>query len=75
MLDSTQKTQLLLSVTDAAACLGIGRTLFLQLDREGKIPMGRKLGNRKLWSYKELDAWVLAGMPLRKNWMEINKAS
>jgi len=37
--------------------------------------MGHKLGNRKLWNRTELQAWADAGMPKRKKWMEINKAS
>ena len=75
MTNANNIPPILLSSTDAAQALGIGRTLFLQLDREGKIPMSHKLGTRKLWSHKELGAWVDAGMPTRKNWMELYKAS
>ena len=75
MLNATNIAPILLSAEDAARALGIGRTLFLQLDREGKIPMGHNLGKRKLWSRKELEAWADAGMPTRQNWLEISRAS
>ena len=62
-------TPLLLGADDAAKCLGIGRSLFLQLDDTGKIPQAIRLGEkRKLWNYNELRAWVDAKCPHRDRW-------
>ena len=60
---------LLLGADDAAAVLGIGRSLFLKLDDTGKTPPAIQLGEkRKLWRYEELQAWVRAGCPHRDRW-------
>jgi len=59
---------LLLSDTQAARVLGIGRTLFLQLDSSGRIPQAVRLGKRKLWRTRELESWVDMGMPNRDQW-------
>ena len=62
-------TPLLLSAGDAPRVLGIGKTLFLQLDDTGTVPQAIKLGNkRKLWRYDELRAWIIAGCPQRDRW-------
>ena len=60
---------LMLGVDNAAAVLGIGRSLFLRLDDTGKVPKAVQLGDkRKLWRYEELQAWVRAGCPHRDRW-------
>lgn len=57
---------------EAAAMLGIGRTLFLQGDRTGEIgPVALRIGGRRLWSVEELAEWVRHSMPPRSRWAEI----
>lgn len=65
---------LLVDAKTAAMMLSIGRSHFLSLLSAGKIgPMPRKLGRRSLFSVKELDRWVDAGMPVRQKWVEQKK--
>jgi predicted DNA-binding transcriptional regulator AlpA len=65
---------LLLGADDAAKCLGIGRSLFLELDGQGRVPQAIKLGDkRKLWRLAELTAWTNAGCPHRDRWKFNNK--
>lgn len=79
MSDKSPENKLILSIPpmavngkDAARLLGIGRTLFLQMDNSGRLgPMGLKLGKRRLWSVEELRAWVNAGCPIRERWQQI----
>ena len=59
---------LLLSAEDSAELLGIGRTLFYSMHSSGRLgPIPIKLGRRVLWNRKELEAWVRAKCPARKN--------
>ena len=60
---------LLVGAGDAARLLGIGRTLFLQMDNSGRLgPMGLNFGKRRLWSIEELRMWVQVGTPIRERW-------
>ena len=69
-LGETPKTPqpLLIDSRQAAALCGIGRTLWLDLDQQGRVPQGFKLGRRKLWRVDEIKSWVAAGMPNREKW-------
>lgn len=61
---------LLVSSVQAAGMLGVGRSHFYGMVSSGQIgPMAHKLGKRSLYSVKELDRWVDAGMPTREIWM------
>jgi len=61
---------LLLGADDAAALLGIGRTLFYSLHSSGKLgPQPLSLGRRTLWRRRELEDWVAAGCPIRERWL------
>ena len=53
----------LVSAEVAAQLLGISVKYFWQLDRSGKIPLPVRGfgGRRKLWSIRELDAWIAKG--------------
>jgi len=81
MSSESQNTRLILSSSsllvdakDASRLLGIGRTLFLQLDNSGRLgPMGLKLGKRRLWVVEELRAWVDAGCPIRERWQKMKE--
>jgi predicted DNA-binding transcriptional regulator AlpA len=37
-------------------------------DARELIPAGFRLGNRRRWSRAEIDAWIAAGAPPRKEW-------
>ena len=65
---------LLVGVDDVALLLGIGRTLFLQLEESGRIgPLPVKFGRRKLYSVNEFRQWVKGGCSNRETW-ETQKA-
>ena len=67
---------ILLDARSAAAALGVGRTLFYQLDACGRIgPRPVKLGKRSLWARAELEDWVAAGCPPREEWLRQKRAS
>jgi len=59
---------LLLSATDAASLIGIGRSLFWSMHSAGKVPLPVGLGKRRLWRRSELERWVDAGCPARSQW-------
>lgn len=64
--------QLAVGAEKAAAMIGVGRTLFLAMDRAGELgPQSRRFGARRLWATEELRAWVRAGMPPRGRWTQI----
>lgn len=59
---------MLLSAVEAAASIGISRSLFYELHAEGKVPAPIRLGKRVLWRKDELRAWVDSGCPNRGDW-------
>ncbi len=65
---------LLLGAKEVSQMLGIGRTLFYELNQSGRLgPMPHKLGRRRLWNKQELEQWVSAGMPSRGKWQTIKE--
>lgn len=57
------------TATQAARLLGMSRSTFYSLDRDGLIPAGvqfASLGRR--WRVDELRAWEAAGFPDRDSW-------
>ena len=65
--------KLLLSVTEAAAMLGIGRTSLYALHSSGRLPLPVRLGRRILWNFEELRSWVKAGCPARQQWENLKE--
>jgi predicted DNA-binding transcriptional regulator AlpA len=66
---------LLLSAEDAAALLGIGRSLFYGLHSSGRLgPLPVHLGKRSLWRRDELIQWVSSDCPPRQRWQEFKGA-
>lgn len=47
-----------LSVAEACYWLGIARSKLYELIKEGKAPLGFKIGKRRLFSMSELEAWT-----------------
>jgi excisionase family DNA binding protein len=67
--ESKIDTPLTVGVGDAARLLGISRSTFWRWDTDGLLgPIGTKIGGKRLWSTAELEAWVAAGMPRRREW-------
>jgi len=60
---------------EAAALCGVGRSLWCELDRAGRIPLPLKLGARCVWSVAELRRWMDAGCPDRERWGVFNKTA
>jgi predicted DNA-binding transcriptional regulator AlpA len=74
MADTMQREPLLLSASDAAALLSIGRAHFYAMHSSGRLgPMPIALGRRKLWSVEELREWVQAGCVPREKWQKREK--
>lgn len=59
---------LAVGVSDLAHLLGVSKSFIYVLDSQGRIPAGFRLGGRRLWTTKEIDAWVSAGAPPREQW-------
>jgi predicted DNA-binding transcriptional regulator AlpA len=58
-----------LGPSDAAALIGLGRSVFYAWDRRGLVPAPVvRRGRVVRWSRAELEAWVAAGMPPRLQW-------
>ncbi|MBA7677129.1 hypothetical protein ES703_85377 [subsurface metagenome] len=71
-VDGKQVYSLLLSASDAAALLGIGSSHFWGLHSSGRLgPLPIKLGRRTLWSRRDLEKWIDAGCPSRKQWQDM----
>ncbi len=69
-----QLEPLLVSASDAAKMIGVGKSLFYQLVSDGRLgPEPVELG-KKLYSLSELQSWVDAKCPARSEWIEIQKA-
>lgn len=70
MSDAATIAPELLTPTQAAALLGLGRTTFDQLQAEGRIgPRPVRLSPRLIrWRRAELVAWLDAGLPSRGDW-------
>ncbi len=59
---------LLVSSREVAKLLKISeRTLWAQWN-SGKMPRPIRIGQRVLWGYEELRAWVAAGCPVQEDW-------
>ena len=74
MAEIANSEKLLLSADDCAAVLGISRSTWYAMYQSGKTPLGLKLNRCHRWSADELRAWVAAGCPPRKRWLQIGTA-
>lgn len=69
-----QQEKLLISAAEAATMIGVGRTLFYELNTSGRLgPMPVRLGRRTLWRKAELAEWVESGCPVREKWITQNE--
>lgn len=71
MLSDTQAHPgLLLNGGDAARLLGLSRSKFYRADSAGHLgPQGVRIGTKRLWRTRELEAWVARGCPPRTRWV------
>ena len=60
---------LLVSASNAAAMVGVSRSLFYQMLNSGRLPVrGIRFGRKRLYRVQELKNWVDAGCPPRSHW-------
>ncbi len=69
MSDAAPITPELLSLDQVAALLGVGPTLIKSMHADGRLgPQPVRLGRRRLWRRRELEAWIASGLPPRVKW-------
>lgn len=69
------KEQLLCTMSQAAALLGISRSKLYQMLSAGQVgPAAILLGGKRMFSPDELRRWVQAGCVNRERWQEIKDA-
>lgn len=54
--------------SEAAAQLGLSRSHFREMTRDGRAPRAVKLGRASHWRLDELAVWLAAGGPPRLRW-------
>ena len=65
-----QLEPLAVDARDAAALLGLSRSMFYKMMETGRIgPRGCRFGRALRFSVAELRAWAKAGMPPRQEWL------
>ena len=68
-----QLEPLAVDAREAAALLGLSRSMFYKMMEAGRIgPRGHRFGKAVRFSVAELRAWAAAGMPPRHEWMMLN---
>ena len=68
---TAELSPLLVDASAASRLLGVGRTTFLSLVSQGRVPPSVRLGRRRLWPLdgpQGLRAWVAAGCPPFEQW-------
>lgn len=57
----------------AARLCGVSRAHWMKLVGTGRAPQGLRLGRRRVWSVRELRAWLDAGAPSVERWTAMRK--
>jgi excisionase family DNA binding protein len=71
-----QLEPLAVDAREAAALLGLSRSMFYKMMEAGRIgPQGRRFGKAVRFSVAELRAWAAAGMPPRHVWQSRKPSS
>ena len=68
-------SQLLLSAADAAALCSMSVRTWQRLKSEGRVPRPVRLGRSNRWRRDELERWVDAGCPVRREWDAMTNAN
>lgn len=53
----------------AAALFSLGERTWWRLDSAGKIPLGFRVGGRRLWRRQDLERWAAMGFPDRRGFL------
>ena len=61
-------TPVLLTAAEAAALLGVSRSVFYRWDARGDVPRPVRIGRMKRWSRLEVLRWVERRCPPRHKW-------
>lgn len=71
-----EDTPLLCSALEAAKMLGIGKSLFYEMNSDGRLgPAPIRFGKRTLWRIDELTDWIRDGGAVsREEWQKIKDA-
>jgi predicted DNA-binding transcriptional regulator AlpA len=64
---------LAVGAAEAARLCGISRSTFLAHLATGHVPLGVRIGRRRVWPIADLRAWLLAGCPERHRWDNMKK--
>jgi predicted DNA-binding transcriptional regulator AlpA len=67
-MQGEMKARRLGSMREVAAVLGISERTGWRLDIEGKLPEGIRLNRCRRWDLMELDRYIDAGCPPRRQW-------
>ena len=72
---STTIESLALNRVDSAKLVGLKRTTFEEMNRDGRLgPQAFILGGGRRWDRAELIAWYKAGRPRREIWVKTKDA-
>ena len=61
--DTVAGPTLLVDAREATRLCGVGRSTWLALRSQGRVPPAVHLGRRTLWRRADLERWVAAGCP------------
>jgi predicted DNA-binding transcriptional regulator AlpA len=64
----------LIDAKELGAMAGWSDRTVRRKDRAGAIPRSIKISGSVRWRHAEIDAWIAAGCPPRKEWEKINKS-
>ncbi len=62
---------LMLRAPQAATLCAVSVRTWRTWDAAGKIPQPIRIGRSTLWRAEELRAWIAAGCPRRKEWVDL----
>lgn len=65
---SDVNSPLLMTKADLATALATSTKTIDRLDQRGKLPRPIRLGRQNRWRRAEIEQWVEAGMPARREW-------
>ena len=64
----------LLTIEQACQLLNISRAEFYRLNQSGKFaPLSTNLCRKRLYIKSEIESWIRAGLPHRKQWQIMKK--
>jgi len=67
-VETESREKLLLTGKDLADALAIGVRTLWRHDSLGRLPRAVTIGKSKRWRRREIEAWINAGCPVRREW-------